>query len=253
MLELQGVCAGYNGQERLHQINAVFRRSCVSMLLGPNGCGKSTLLKTAGGLLSPMAGQVLLDGVPLPQLERRELARCVAYLPQNREVSRISVRRLVLHGRFPYLGYPRRYRPSDLEAAERAMEWVGISRLAERMLPELSGGERQKAYLAMALAQETDLILLDEPTTYLDVSYQLELMSLVRRLRDQGKAVVMVLHDLNQALRWGDQVTLLSQGQVVGAGTPEELYNSGRLQEIFQVKMGRFISSEAGNQYFFYM
>jgi len=252
MLEFQGVCAGYNGWEKLHQVSAVFRRGCVSMIIGPNGCGKSTLLKTADGLLSPMAGQVLLDGIPLSRLERRELARKVAYLPQDREVGHIPVRRLVLHGRFPYLGYPRRYRPMDLEAVERAMEWVGISHLAERMLPELSGGERQKAYLAMALAQGTNLILLDEPTTYLDVSYQLELMSLVGRLRDQGKAVVMVLHDLNQALRWGDQVTLLSQGQVVASGTPEALYQGGQIQEVFQVQVGRCSVPGMGQQYYFY-
>lgn len=251
MLEFQGVCAGYGGEEVLHEVNAAFSKGGVSAVIGPNGCGKSTLLKTADGLLRPSRGAVLLDGVPLPALKPRALARRVAYLPQSRAAGSITARQLVLHGRFPYLGYPRRYRTADLEAAERAMEWAGVVRLSGRRLNELSGGERQKVYLAMALAQETDYILLDEPTTYLDISHQLELMELARRLGEMGKAVVMVLHDLNLALRWCGRAVLLENGRIADAGTPEELCQRGSIERVFHVRMGSCLVPEMGRQYFF--
>lgn len=252
VIEFQSVSAGYGKKQALDQIAVTFRRGCISLLVGPNGCGKSTLLKTADALLKPWSGRVLVDGTPLDKLTHKQLAQKVAYLPQSRSVGSITVRQLVLHGRFPYLGYPRRYRQEDIRAVEQAMEWVGIGELSGRMLPELSGGERQKAYLAMALAQGTNCILLDEPTTYLDISHQLELMALSRRLRDAGKAVVMVLHDLNLALRWGDQITLMQQGRVLDTGTPDQLCSRGEIERVFQVRMGSYSSPEAGKQYFFY-
>ena len=201
MIELKNLRAGYPGRPVLEGIDLEFRPGEVLAILGPNGCGKSTLLRTANGLLPRDGGEVLVDGVPLEELSAKEVAKKVAYLPQSRTTPNITAGRMVLHGRFPYLSYPRRYRREDHEMVKRALEWAGAAELAPRPLAELSGGQRQKVYLAMALAQDTETILMDEPTTYLDVGCQLEVMALARRLAEEGRAVVMVLHDLTLALR----------------------------------------------------
>ena len=144
---------------------------------------------------------MLADGVPISTLSSRQLAQRAAYLPQNRVIPNITARRMVLHGRFPYLSYPRRYRTEDYRMAGKALQWAGAEGLADRPVQQLSGGQRQKVYLAMALAQDTRAILMDEPTTWLDVSAQMEVMALARRLAGEGKTVVMVLHDLCMTLR----------------------------------------------------
>ncbi len=162
----------------------------------------------------------------------------------------ITARRMVLHGRFPYLSYPRRYGREDHEMVQRALDWVGASELADRPLPELSGGQRQKVYLAMALAQDTETILMDEPTTYLDVSCQLEVMALARRLTEEGRAVMMVLHDLTLALRYAHRAALLREGRIRRTGTPEELFESGALEEVMGVRLGR-VETEGGWRYYY--
>lgn len=212
MIETRGLRAGYRGRDVLHDINVSFPPGCVTVLLGPNGCGKSTLLRTVLGLQPAAAGEVLVDGTPLGELSPGELARRAAYLPQSRGVPNISALRMVLHGRFPYLSYPRRYRPEDYRVARQALGLAGAGELEDRLLPELSGGQRQRVYLAMALAQETQTVLMDEPTTFLDVGRQLEVMAAARRLAQEGRAVVMVLHDLPLALRGVDDAALLSGG-----------------------------------------
>ena len=236
MLEFQSVCAGYGSTQVLHDLSLAFPRGQISLLLGPNGCGKSTLLRVADGLLPPSGGRVLLNGVPLDQIPRRELARQVAYLPQSRGVGAITARALVLHGRFPYLSYPRRYRKEDYETADLAMEWTGVSHLAARLLAQLSGGRRQKVYLAMALSQDTPVILLDEPTTYLDIGTQYETLRLVRMLnRQYGLTVLMVLHDLNQAARFSQKILAMREGRLVGEGSVEQVISADVLREVFQV------------------
>ena len=182
MIELKNLSAGYGGQDVVHDISLPFTPGRILALLGPNGCGKSTLLRTALGLNPKSGGEVLMDGTPLDALSPRERALKAAYLSQSRPTPNIIARRMVLHGRFPYLSYPRRYHREDHEMVKRALDWVGAADLASRPLPELSGGQRQKVYLAMALAQDTAAILMDEPTTYLDVACQLEVMALARRL-----------------------------------------------------------------------
>jgi iron complex transport system ATP-binding protein len=157
---------------------------------------------------------------------------------------------MVLHGRFPYLSYPRRYRREDHEMVRRALDWVGAAELASRPLAELSGGQRQKVYLAMALAQDTETILMDEPTTYLDVGCQLEVMALARRLAEEGRAVVMVLHDLTLALRCAHRAALLCDGRVCHLGTPEELYRGEALEQVMGVTLGRVETAE-GWRYFY--
>lgn len=250
MIELNNLRAGYPGRPVLEDITLDFRPGEVLAVLGPNGCGKSTLLRTSNGLLSRSGGEVLLDGVPLERLSAKEVAQKVAYLPQSRSTPNITAGRMVLHGRFPYLSYPRRYRKEDHEMVRKALEWVGASELASRPLPELSGGQRQKVYLAMALAQDTETILMDEPTTYLDVGCQLEVMALARRLAEEGRAVVMVLHDLCLALRFAHRAALLCEGRVRQLGTPEELYGGEALAQVMGVALGR-VEMPDGWRYFY--
>lgn len=250
MIQLRDLRAGYPGRTVLEGVSLDFQPGEVLAILGPNGCGKSTLLRTAGGLLPRAGGEILVDGVPLERLSAREIARKIAYLPQSRSTPNITAGRMVLHGRFPYLSYPRRYRKEDHEMVARALDWVGAGELASRPLPELSGGQRQKVYLAMALAQDTSTILMDEPTTYLDVSCQLEVMGLARRLAEEGRAVVMVLHDLTLALRCAHRAVLLSGGRIRQTGTPEELYRGETLERVMGVSLGR-VETEIGWRYFY--
>lgn len=250
MLELQQVAAGYRGRPVVSGVSLRFVPGRVLVLAGPNGCGKSTLLRTALGLQPRLEGRILLDGVELRDMTPRQVARKAALMTQSRDVPNITAGRLVLHGRFPYLSYPRQYREEDRERARRALEWVGGLELAERPMAELSGGQRQRVYLAMALAQDTETVLMDEPTTFLDVRHQLEVMALARRLAERGKAVVMVLHDLCLALRYADRVALLHGGALLDYGTPEALYGRGLLEQAFDVSLGRFWTEE-GIQYYY--
>jgi len=239
VLELKAVSAGYPGRTVLEDVTLSIRPGKLLVLLGPNGCGKSTLLRTVPGLLPALKGEVLLDGRPLRTYAPKEAARRIAYLPQSRTVPSITARRMVLHGRFPYLSYPRRCRREDYAAADRALELADAADLADRPLPELSGGQRQKVYLAMALAQETETILLDEPTTYLDVRHQLEVLDLVRRLAAEGRAVVLVLHDLCLALALADEIAVLGSGGLLALEPPEEIYQSRILERVMGVRLDR--------------
>lgn len=251
MIQLKNLRTGYPGRPVLEGIDLEFRPGEVLVILGPNGCGKSTLLKTVNGLLPRSGGEVLLNGIPIDRLSAKEIARTVTYLPQSRTVPSITAGRMVLHGRFPYLSYPRRYSREDYEMVRRALEWVGGGELASRPLTKLSGGQRQKVYLAMALAQDTQTVLMDEPTTYLDVSCQMEVMELVLRLAGEGRAVVMVLHDLTLALRCAHRAALLSGGRICQVGSPEELYESCVLERIMGVSLGR-VKTEEGWRYYYW-
>ena len=250
MITLQNLRAGYPDRPVLEDVSLDFRPGEVLAILGPNGCGKSTLLRASNGLLPRSGGEVLVDGVPLERLSAKEIAKKIAYLPQSRTTPNITAGRMVLHGRFPYLSYPRRYGREDHEMVKKALDWVGAGELAPRMLPELSGGQRQKVYLALALAQDTSTILMDEPTTYLDVGCQLEVMALARRLAEEGRAVVMVLHDLTLALRCAHRAALLWEGRVCRLGTPEELFEDRALERVMGVTLGR-VETENGWRYFY--
>ena len=236
MIQLKNLCAGYPGRPVLEDVSLDFRPGEVLAVLGPNGCGKSTLLRASNGLLARTGGEILVDGRPIEGLSAKEIARKIAYLPQSRTTPSITAGRMVLHGRFPYLSYPRRYGQKDYEMVYKALEWVGAGELTGRMLPELSGGQRQKVYLAMALAQDTAAILMDEPTTYLDIDRQLEVMRLCAAMRDAGKAVVLVLHDLPLAFRFADRLLLMRSGAPVFSGSPAKLARSGALEDVFHVR-----------------
>ena len=223
MIEIKALRSGYRGVEVLHGIDLRMESGRVYGIVGPNGCGKSTLLKTIAGLCPVLSGEVRLNGRSLEGLAPAETAKQVAYLPQGRSVPAITAGRLVLHGRFPYLSYPRRYRQKDFEIARNALKWAGAEEFAEKNLSQLSGGQRQRVYIAMTLAQETGAILMDEPTTYLDINSKFEVLHLAGRLARMGKTVVLVLHDLDLVLRYAHEVILLADGRVRAVGAPEEV------------------------------
>lgn len=249
MLEIQNLSAGYPGKPVLRDICLTLPRGKVTVIAGPNGCGKSTLLKALAGIL-PSAGSVKLDGRELRGLPGRELAKRIAYLPQSRQVPEITAMRLVLHGRFPYLSYPRRYRKEDEAIARAAMERMGVWDLGGRDLGSLSGGQRQKVYIAMALAQDTPVVLLDEPNTFLDICHQMQMMRQAKLLAEEGKTVVLVLHDLAMALEMADQLVVLDRGQAAAQGTPEEVFACGCLGQVFGVDIRRMWTADGWKYYY---
>ena len=236
MISITDLHASYEGAEILHGINAAFPEGKISVIMGPTGCGKSTTLRSLVRMVPETSGSLVLDGQELGSLTPRELARRIAYLPQSRDVPDISVERLVLHGRFPYLSYPRHYRKEDREKVGQALEWVGLKELRERKMENLSGGQRQKAYLAMALAQDTEVILMDEPTTFLDIKNQFEMLDRARSLADGGKTVIMILHDFESILHYADHVVLMAEGQVMTAGNAETVLRSAEVKAAFDVQ-----------------
>ncbi|MBE5892088.1 MAG: ABC transporter ATP-binding protein [Lachnospiraceae bacterium] len=248
MITIKELCGGYGDKEILHQVSLNLEPGKVTALIGPNGCGKSTLLKTLVGINSFTAGEILVNNRNIKEMKTAELAKSVAYLPQNKKTPDISVLRLVLHGRFAYLNYPRKYSAEDIRIAKAALRWAGLEDLAEENVGHLSGGMQQKVYIAMALAQNADMILLDEPAAFLDVAQQLKLLDMTKQLAGEGKGVVLVLHDLSQALRTADMVVLMQDGRAVSVGTPEQIYESGRLQEVFGVQIER-VQTESGWHY----
>ena len=245
MISISDLYASYEGEEILHGVDVRFPTGKVSVILGPNGSGKSTTLRAMVRLVPEISGEITLDGTALDTLSPQALARRIAYLPQSRNVPDITVERLVMHGRFPYLSYPRRYRREDREKVRQALEWVGLSDLADRKMAKLSGGQRQKAYLAMALAQDTEVILMDEPTTYLDIRNQFELLERTRSLSKTGKTVVMILHDFEAALRYADHVILMEDGRILTTGPAEEVLRAEAVRQAFGVNV-RFFETEDG-------
>ena len=250
MIKLNHVCGGYGGEEQLHDICLSIPKQSVTAIIGPNGCGKSTLLRTICGLQKAYSGEILLNAVPQSQYSQNTLARTVSFLPQNRTASSIRAETLVLHGRFPYMGYPRHYRDEDRKAARDAMEWAGISHLRERTVSTLSGGEQQKVYIAMLLAQGTPIVLMDEPTTYLDISHKFDVIRLVQEMKQAGKTVVMVLHDLDLALKYADQIILMDKGRIRISDTPQTVFASGEIERVFHIRPGTMHTPD-GTQYYF--
>lgn len=246
MIEFCHVTTGYNGAPVVRNVSLRIPRGKITALIGPNGCGKTTLLRAAGRQLPLYEGEILLAGRSVSAYGRKEFAQTVSFLPQVRAVPAITVRGLVSHGRFPHLGLSRQLRPADRAAVERAMADTGVADWADRDLRELSGGERQRVYLAMALAQETEVIFLDEPTTFLDLGRQFEVLELIQALNVRGKTIVMVLHDLAQALGYSHQTALMEQGRLVLCAGPQTLYESGKIDEVFGVRAHR-----AGETWYF--
>ena len=235
MIQLDNVTFAYQDEPVLRDLSCTLENGCLTAIIGANGSGKSTMLRLCAGQLSPKSGHVLAEGREAAAYAPRAFARTVAYLPQNRPTPMISVQSLVKHGRFPYLGMTRRLTPADEAAVTQAMENCGVAAFSSRELRTLSGGQRQKAYLAMLMTQGAQNMLLDEPTTYLDVRHQLELMALLRHLTKEGRCVAAVLHDLHQAAAC-DRVLVLEQGRLIYNGPGSGLYESGALEHAFGIR-----------------
>lgn len=227
----------YGAQTVLDGLSLTLPAGKITALLGPNGCGKSTLLNCFSRLLTPQSGSVLLDDTPINTFSSRQLAQRLALLPQHHLTPEgITVRELVAYGRSPWLSLWGRLSTEDNARVNVAMSQTQTHSLADRRVSELSGGQRQRAFLAMVLAQDTPVVLLDEPTTYLDINHQVELMRLMGELKTQGKTVVAVLHDLNQASRYCDHLVVLANGRVMAQGAPHEVMNPELLQAVFSVE-----------------
>lgn len=240
MVECKGLSTGYPGAAVSENMDLFVSEGEILTIIGPNGCGKTTLLKTISGLIPPQGGEVLLMGKSLTEYTERLLARRRAYLPQLRETPDILVSALVSHGRFPYLGFSRQMTARDREVAEMAMEMTGVLHLRHKKMGQLSGGQRQRVYLAMTVAQETPLLLWDEPTTYLDINSRLNIMELVKTLNQQGKTIIMTLQDLSDALTVSHRVCLIDEkGAVVMAAPPEQVFQSGEIDRVFGVHSER--------------
>lgn len=209
----------------------------ITAIVGANGCGKSTLLRALARLISPKAGQVVLDGKALHARPSKEVARTLGLLPQSPIAPEgIAVADLVGRGRHPHQKLLARWSPRDYEVVAQSLSATGTDDLADRSVDELSGGQRQRVWIAMALAQETDILLLDEPTTFLDVAHQVEVLDLLTDLnRDRGTTIVMVLHDMNLAARYADHLFALRAGRVVASGAPGEVMTSDLIREVFDL------------------
>ncbi|MEK0316611.1 ABC transporter ATP-binding protein [Cohnella sp. 56] len=234
-LQAEQVVSGYENKTIIHGVDLVVPNNKISVIIGSNGCGKSTLLKTMARLIKSSAGNVTLDGRPLGKIAPKQLARVIGLLPQSPIVPEgITVTDLVGRGRFPHQSLLGGWTKKDHEAVAEAMTIMNITEFANRHIDELSGGQRQRVWIAMALAQQTDILFLDEPTTYLDVTYQIEILDLLTDLnRKYGTTIVMVLHDINLSARYADYIFALHQGKLVAEGAPAEVISSKLVKDIF--------------------
>ena len=236
-VHVKDVSVGYGERTVLDTLNVDIERGAVTSIVGPNGCGKSTLLRTMSRLLNPTKGEIVLDGKSIHDIPTRKLATQLGLLPQTPIApDGIVVADLVGRGRTPHQGILGRWSQQDYDIVAEALETTGISDLAERSIDELSGGQRQRVWIAMALAQRTDTLLLDEPTTYLDVKHQLDVLDLLTELnRDRGTTIVMVLHDLNLAARYSDELVAVSGGKVFAHGHPREVITKENVKSVFGI------------------
>jgi iron complex transport system ATP-binding protein len=234
-LSARGLSLGYAERDVVKDLDVDILDGRLTAIVGANACGKSTLLRGMARLLRPRSGQVLLDGAPITQTASREVARVLGLLPQTPVApDRITVGDLVSRGRHPHQGWFRQWTPADEDAVAGALAATGTADLVDRPVQELSGGQRQRVWVAMALAQETDLLLLDEPTTFLDINHQVELLRLLRDLnRRTGRTIVVVLHDLNLACRYADHVVAMAEGHIVAEGPPGEVVTAALVEKVF--------------------
>lgn len=237
-IRTQDITLGYEETVVIKGLSTSVPVGEITSVVGPNGCGKSTLLRSLARLMKPKSGAVYLDGDAIANLPTREVARRLGILPQSPEAPEgLTVRELAAQGRYPHQSWLRQWSKADERAVENALETTSMLELADRPLDTLSGGQRQRAWISMALSQETETLLLDEPTTFLDMAHQLEVLQLLDRLnRHEGRTILMVLHDLNNAARYSHHMIALSGGEVFAAGPPEDVVTEGLLREVFSVE-----------------
>lgn len=248
-LTATGLSAGYGEDEILHGLDLAVPPGKITVIVGANACGKSTLLRSMSRLLSPRQGQVLLDGQSVHRMPPRELARTLGLLPQSPIAPEgITVADLVSRGRHPHQSLFSRWTREDDAAVDAALNATKTADLAERLVDELSGGQRQRVWIAMALAQQTEILLLDEPTTFLDISHQVEVLDLLTDLNHaRGTTVVMVLHDLNLAARYADHLVAMTEGRVHVSGTPQQVLTEDNVRQVFGLE-SRIITDPTSGQ-----
>ncbi|EJQ0570606.1 TPA: ABC transporter ATP-binding protein [Listeria innocua] len=237
-MEVRDVSFSYNGTDAiLKNVSFTIQKNKINTIVGPNGSGKSTLLEILARLLSPKSGEVLLEGKSIFEWKAKEFAQNVAIVHQNNILpSELTVKELLYFGRLPYKNWRMTRTKADDVAVEKALKQTELSEKAEKFVDSLSGGERQRVFIATALAQDTPILLLDEPTTFLDMYFQLEILELVKRLNQEGNlTIVMILHDLNQALTYSDQLVVMKNGEVVAKGNPETLLTTELIAETYGV------------------
>ena len=234
-LQARQLALAYDRVTVLDKLNLAIPNSKITILVGPNGCGKSTLLRGLARLLKPHQGQVYLDGKSIFKLSTKAVAKQLGILPQGPTASEgLTVRELVAQGRYPHQSWLQQWSKEDERQVERALAITAMGEFADRSLETLSGGQRQRAWIAMTLAQNTDILLLDEPTTFLDLAHQIEVLDLLYDLnRQEQRTIVMVLHDLNQACRYGDYLVAIRQGKIYTQGAPIQVMTEEMVQDVF--------------------
>lgn len=226
----------YDGISIIEELNLDAPAGCITALVGPNGCGKSTLLRGLARLLKPKGGMVYLDGKAIHTLPTKAVAQQIGLLPQSPTApAGLTVYELVAQGRYPHQSWFQQWSAEDARSTQEALAITDLTHMADRPLDTLSGGQRQRAWIAMALAQETEILLLDEPTTFLDLAYQLEVLDLLHDLNERGRTIIMVLHDLNQACRYAHHVVAMRSGAIMAQGTPQEVMTPEMVKEVFQL------------------
>lgn len=234
----EALTLGYGDFRVADGLNVAIPDGKFTAIIGPNGCGKSTLLRTLSRLMKPLGGQVRLDGQAIQHFATKEVARRIGLLAQNASApGDITVQELVARGRYPHQPLFTRWRDEDERAVQKAMDATGVTALADQSVDTLSGGQRQRAWIAMVLAQETSILLLDEPTTWLDISHQIDLLELLSALnREQGYTLAAVLHDLNQACRYANHLIALRDGKIIAEGAPSEIVDAALIEAIYGLR-----------------
>lgn len=232
------ISISYGKKEVIKGLCVEFPKGKIVTIVGQNGCGKSSLLRTCSKGVKQTQGDIVFEGKSITKYKSRELSKKIAILPQiHSSPPDIDVKTLVAYGRYPYMKFGKRLTAKDKEVVERVMKDIGIFELGDQMISTLSGGERQRAWIAMAICQQPEILILDEPTTYLDISYQVEVLELVKSLNDRlGITIIMVLHDLNMAARYSDYLYVMKQGRLYAKGPPKEIINEALLEEVFRIK-----------------
>ncbi|MDX3384718.1 ABC transporter ATP-binding protein [Streptomyces niveiscabiei] len=236
-LAARGVTVGYGSRTVIDDLDVAVPPGVITTIIGPNGCGKSTLLRTLSRLLKPTKGSVVLDGDDIARLKTRDVAKKLGLLPQAPVAPEgLTVSDLVARGRHPHQSWLRQWSSDDAEVVEKALDMTGVLDLADRPVDSLSGGQRQRVWISMTLAQGTDLLLLDEPTTYLDLAHAVDVLDLVDDLHESGRTVVMVLHDLNLAIRYSDNLVVMRDGAILAQGHPRDVVTAELLDDAFGLK-----------------